>query len=264
MVLSLSKLLLLSDQAQIAVEERNRIRSLGLNTSPSEDAEINKNLQELRHGIEELEIQSAHSKGPSTEVNSQTLARLIESYKFLVESYGQDENVNMADFKYTSPQLEENIQTKHNVEDSLKPLSKSVRFKDNLIEESDDPLSRERQELFTEPYRDEPEITETDGLTSSQLYSQQQEVMRTQDERLNRLGDSVSRQHELSIQIDDELTSHLELLDDVDNLVGSSHSRLESAKRRLDKFSRAAKDNGSFVTIIILIFIFIILIVVLK
>jgi syntaxin 8 len=263
MPLSLSKLLLLLDQAQVAIEERNRISSLGLSSSSREDADLRKNLQVIRQGIEELEIQAARGRGDGkrTTQPSQNLSRLIQSYKSLVENYGKDGGADITNLEYVSPQIEEQQESDDN-DDESRPLNKSVRFKDNLIEGPD--TGRERQELFTEPYRDDPEATQTDGLDSSQLYTQQQQVMRGQDERLDRLGNSVSRQHELSIQIDDELTSHLELLDDVDNLVDSSHSRLETAKRQLDKFSRKARENGSFVTIIILIFIFIILIVVLK
>lgn len=267
MSISISKLLLLSDQAEIAVEERNRIRALGLTSSSNEDSDLVKNLRTLQKGIYDLQVHNARENDDPN--RQKTASRLIESYNRIVESFGQDESVDTQSLQYVSPDIEnENEELTQS-----RRMNKSVRFKDDLVEES--PLKvkkqqeqgrqeQERQELFMEPYRDEPEATDTDGLSSSQLHTQQQQVMRDQDQRLDRLGTSVSRQHELSIQIDDELSSHLQLLDEVDTLVDSSHSRLEAAKRRLAKFSRKARENGSLVTIIILILIFIILIVVLK
>ena len=65
-----------------------------------------------------------------------------------------------------------------------------------------------------------------------------------QDDSLDRLSESIGRQRELSIQIGDELDSQGELLDDVDGMVDRSRSRLDGAKRRLNRFSRKAKDNG--------------------
>jgi hypothetical protein len=68
--------------------------------------------------------------------------------------------------------------------------------------------------------------------------------MLDQDDSLDRLSESIGRQRELSIQIGDELDAHGELLEDVDGMVDRSRSRLDGARRRLDRFSKKAKDNG--------------------
>jgi syntaxin 8 len=68
--------------------------------------------------------------------------------------------------------------------------------------------------------------------------------MLDQDDSLDRLSESIGRQRELSIQIGDELDSQGDLLEDLDVVVDRSRSRLDGAKRRLDRFSRKAKDNG--------------------
>jgi hypothetical protein len=65
-----------------------------------------------------------------------------------------------------------------------------------------------------------------------------------QDDTLDRLSDSIGRQRELSIQIGDELDSQGELLEDLDGMVDRSRGRLDGARRRLDRFSKKAKDNG--------------------
>ena len=80
--------------------------------------------------------------------------------------------------------------------------------------------------------------------TPSEILSQQQQLMLDQDDSLDRLSESIGRQRELSIQIGDELDSQGELLEDVDGIVDRSRGRLDGARRRLDRFSKKAKDNG--------------------
>lgn len=70
--------------------------------------------------------------------------------------------------------------------------------------------------------------------------------MQDQDDSLDRLSDSIGRQRELSIQIGDELESQNGLLDDLDGIVDRSRSRLAGARKRLNRFSRKAKENGLF------------------
>jgi hypothetical protein len=56
-----SKLILLQDQTQITIEERNRLILLNLNPSPADDAEINKSLSTILQGIKTLEREQASS-----------------------------------------------------------------------------------------------------------------------------------------------------------------------------------------------------------
>ena len=96
------------------------------------------------------------------------------------------------------------------------------------------------------PYTDD-DAEDTDrhrNVPTANLLPRQQEMMREQDESLDRLSYSVGRQHELSIQIGDELDGQGHLLDDIDGLVDHSHSRLNKAKRRLEDFSNKARENG--------------------
>ena len=90
-----------------------------------------------------------------------------------------------------------------------------------------------------------PPSRASDDYTSSDALSQQQQIMLDQDDSLDRLSESIGRQRELSIQIGDELDSQGELLEDLDVVVDRSRSRLDGARRRLDRFSRKAKDNGT-------------------
>ncbi|EIW75752.1 hypothetical protein CONPUDRAFT_140086 [Coniophora puteana RWD-64-598 SS2] len=109
-----------------------------------------------------------------------------------------------------------------------------------------------------EPYTDDP------GVSDHGILLQQHEMMSDQDTRLDVLSSSIGRQHHLSLQINDELDTHSGLLDTLDTDLDSTHDRMTSARRRLDRVARGAKANGSSVTIALLIVVLLILIVVFK
>lgn len=52
---AVTRLLLVADTTLVSVLERNRLKSLDLEPSASEEAEIQRNLQTLRDGIAQLE-----------------------------------------------------------------------------------------------------------------------------------------------------------------------------------------------------------------
>ncbi len=88
--------------------------------------------------------------------------------------------------------------------------------------------------------------------------------MQQQDEQLDRLGDSIGRQRELSMQIGDELDEHVQMLDEVEGHVDRHQTTLDGARKRLGNLARKAKDNKQLTIILILIMVLIILILILK
>lgn len=142
--------------------------------------------------------------------------------------------------------------------------SKSVRFHDSPITTplvNDDAANRAA--LF--PYRDEPEGPPEQGhLDNQQIHDYHKNVIQEQDEQLDRLGASIGRQRELSIQIGDELDDHIQMLDDVEHHMDRYETTLDGARRRLGTIARKAKDNTQLTVILILICILVILIVILK
>lgn len=270
-----AKLLLLADQTQISINERNRMKQLGLEPSASEEREILQSFATLHDGMQALQDEGDDNESAAAiKKRGQILDQLKANYNELLELYKEDETVNAAKLELSlTPRPAK-----------PPPPPKHVRFRENLVDvhEPHPPgpkpkprrtLLEEREELFIKPYKDDDEndgaggVSLTDqarGLDDQSHLQLQQDTMREQDEHLDRLALSVSRQHQLSLQISDELDSHLELLDEVDELTENSTSRLATARRRLDTFSRKAKNNGSLLTIAILFLIFIILLMVLK
>lgn len=89
-------------------------------------------------------------------------------------------------------------------------------------------------------------------------------MIEQQDEQLDRLGESIGRQRELSIQIGDELEGHVMLLDEVDESVDRHQSQLDRAGKRLQRVGRRARENWSMTLIVVLIVILVLLIIITK
>lgn len=70
-------------------------------------------------------------------------------------------------------------------------------------------------------------------------------VYADQDVHLENLSRSINRQRDISVQINGELEVHTGLLEQLDAEVDDTQGRLSGARRRLDRFSRGAKENGN-------------------
>jgi len=114
------------------------------------------------------------------------------------------------------------------------------------------------------PYRDNPEQPPSPEVNDHELMQAQRQLMDDQDTRLDQLSHSINRQHDISININDELQVHHGLLESLDEELDHTEGRLSGARRGLDRFSRGMKGNGGTVTIALLIFVLLILIIVLK
>ncbi|OGE47512.1 hypothetical protein PENARI_c042G03896 [Penicillium arizonense] len=267
-----SQLFLLADHIKLSLLERQRAISLDLEPN-SQDGEISWSLESLREGIEAVEAEQTRLVNSNDSAGAAALkdqlGPLQAQYQDLsTQFYGADgepsENNTVQAPNATSPDLKQPI-PQH-------PPSKSVRFMDNsaaaaaaVQDEIDEEENRDRQNLFR-PYRDEPSPPRPDQsvMDNQQIYDHHQQTMRDQDDQLDRLGESIGRQHQLSIQIGDELDGHVALLDGMDGDVERHQTRLDGARRRIDKIRRKAGENWSMMTIIGLIIILVILIVILK
>ncbi|OQE32678.1 hypothetical protein PENFLA_c001G04620 [Penicillium flavigenum] len=264
-----SQLFLLADHIKLSLLERERAISLDLEPN-SKDGEISWSLESLRESIETLEAEqtrlaNSHDSAGATALKDQ-LTPLQAQYKDLSTQFygtgGEPSDNSTQASKPVTPDLKQPI-PQH-------PPSKSVRFMDNsaaaaaVQDELDEEDERDRSNLF-QPYRDEPSPRpDLSNLDNQQIYDHHAQTMRDQDDQLDRLGESIGRQHQLSIQIGDELDGHVQLLDGMDGDVERHQNRLDGARRRIDRIRRKAGENWSMMTIIGLIIVLVILIVILK
>ncbi|KAK2877232.1 hypothetical protein FQN49_001331 [Arthroderma sp. PD_2] len=271
-----SQLFLLADHIKLSLLERQRAISLELEPN-SQDGEISRSLESLREGLEsaEKEVKRLTSAGDSSsdDLKEQTSA-LRAQYEDLSGQFHENDESNPSALPSSSIQpnnaeLAEDFIRASSTPSILKhptpqhPVSKSVRFTDSLTAsaEEHDP----NRDALLRPYSDSPQpgIDHSDS-SNQQIHDYHNQVMQEQDDHLDRLGESIGRQHQLSIQIGDELEGQVALLDDVDGHVDRHQGRLDGARRSLGRFREKSKGSKGLMTIIGLIIVLVILIVILK
>ncbi|KAF1837247.1 hypothetical protein BDW02DRAFT_566299 [Decorospora gaudefroyi] len=255
------QLFLLADHIKLSLLERQRALSLNL-PSNSQDGQISRSLEQLRSGIESLESQVEDTSDES--ITSQ-LPRLKSQLAELTSQFTRDGAPNATSPTLTTPN-DPSLKSDFAAAQKKKPrsASKSVRFTDHPSDSpSDDP---NRNALF--PYRDDPSDPDAppdqSDLSNQQIHTYHSDVIRDQDDQLDRLGESIGRQRELSMQIGDELEGQVLLLDDVEEGVDRHTAQFQRARGRLDRFSRKARENWSLTIIVVLIIILVLLIVITK
>lgn len=271
-----SQLFLLADHIKLSLLERQRAVSLNLEPN-SQDADISRSLESLREGIEAVEskqasLEEANDSGAASDLRDQIAALRGQLQELSSQFYGGG-GASSKDAITTpnEPALAQDFSNANKKTPPLRhpmpqhPPSKSVRFTDAVPEDIDGDDDPNRAALLR-PYRDSPSPPSFDPstMTNQQIHDHHAQILREQDEQLDRLGESIGRQHQLSIQIGDELEGHIALLDEVDGDVERHNTRLDRARRRLDRIRKNASENWSMMTIIGLIIILVILIVILK
>lgn len=265
-----SQIHLLADHIKLSLLERQRAISLNLEPN-SQDGHISRSLDSMREGIEALEAQQSQqgdSDGTASRLRSQYDDLTSQFRGFPTKSTSSTVNQpndpalssDFAHAKDTRPRIPSSSSfMKRSTADSPN-LSKSVRFTDAPPDPEDE---ANRAALF--PYRDEPEgPPDQSQLDNQQIHTYHKQVLQAQDDQLDRLGESIGRQRDLSIQIGDELDDHIQILDDVEVHVDRHQTRLDGARRQLGNVAQRARDNKQITIILVLIIILVLLIVILK
>lgn len=288
-----NQLFLLADHIKLSLLERQRAISLDLEPN-SQDGHISRSLDSFRAGLDAItqEIERLESSGDeaylfpplrfSDSNTSNRAAVALRQTEQSLQSQYDDLTSQFHGFPtgttnppVSSPALTQDLSRASDpspasslLKKSLRgvPSSKSVRFTDSHnLSISLDEEEAARAQLF--PYRDDPT---TDGppdhrdLDNVQIHAYHTRILAEQDEQLDRLGESIGRQRELSIQIGDELDSQVAMLEEVDGIVDRHGSRLEQARRSLGRVARRAGENAQITTIVVLIVVLVLLIIILK
>lgn len=246
----LAKLTSLSTQTLSLLLEKQRLQASPLAQSNSNRkglhaAQISKNLRQLRTGILEMEEKDGRSEAVML------LRGQYERMGAMIYKDGSDIEVESLDPPAPSEPSSESSST-----DSL------PRAPSPPVVLPPTPPPRDSIEYDYSPYKDDPDGSPP--LDDAGIMLQQRVMMNEQDEHLDRLSQSINRQHHISVQINDELDVHTGLLEELDTDIDRTHSRLGNARRRLDRVAQGAKENSSAVAIGLIIFILLILIIVFK
>lgn len=242
---TLAKLTSLSTQTLSLLLERQRLQSLSADPDGSSLhlPQITRNLNQLRAGVLELE-----EKEGSTEA-----VRLLRSqYERMRSMLGHEADVaGIQSLQQTTPATT-----------SASPVPSTSSLPRPHLPSPAPPLHEPQpDETNFAPYTDDPEAAYP--ATHEVLHTQRQ-MMVEQDVRLDELAQSIGRQRDLSLQINEELDVHQGLLEEMDEELDRTGSRLSQARRKLDRVARGAKENTSTVMIGLIIFILLILIIIFK
>ncbi len=279
-----SQLYLLADHIKLSLLERQRAISLNLEPN-SQDGHISRSLDQMREGVEALEESDGNDDSyvplsleeETSQLTCPSAADLRKQFDDLTSQFRGFPTTPQASVSQPNdPALSPDFAAakkirprnpssssflKRSATDSPRP-DKSVRFTDAPPDPQDE---ANRAALF--PYRDEPErdgLPDQSQLDNQQIHQYHSQVLRRQDEDLDRLGESIGRQRDLSIQIGNELEDQIGILDDSEQIMDRHQSRLDGARRQLGNVARRAKDNKQLTIIIILIIVLVLLIVILK
>lgn len=261
---SANQLFLLSDHVKLSLLERQRAKSLNIE-GDSQDGHISRSLDQFRDGLAALreEEQRLSEAGDAIGASdlSESISTLQKQFDDLTTQFqGQPSSTAAATVSHpNSEELADDFAHAASTSPNSRK-SKTVRFTDTPSSPS--------AELFG-PYRDDPSDSagyqdQAAEMSNQQIHEYHNQILEQQDEQLDRLGESIGRQRELSMQIGDELDSHVAMLDEVEGVTDRHQSRLDRASRTLGKVARGASENKQMTTIVVLIIILVLLIAILK
>ncbi|KOS22800.1 Syntaxin-like protein fsv1 [Escovopsis weberi] len=267
------QLFLLADHIKLTLLERQRARSLGLD-SDSQDGHVARSLDQFRDGIASLEQEKARLEGAGDQAAAAALADPIPALRKQLESLVSQFHgfTRISASTGTPPAAAETPPSSDSstASASSRRPNKTVRFNDPAIPNTTTATTATTSagELFAR-YHDDPDASpgysdSASGMSNDQIHQYHDQILREQDDHLDRLGESIGRQRELSMQIGDELESHVIMLDEVDGVVDRHQTRLDRAKRSLNKVARAAAENKQMTLILVLIVVLVLLIAILK
>lgn len=259
--LTISKIQFNLEELGNLLEERNNIYELDLIPSKNDNFElislILKTIQYFRFVNKDItdEVNSEEKEHIGSE-----LEELVKEYNDIYNQLSEDSNLDISEYKYSFTPSTTNSKVSSN------NIHKSVLFKDTPDDNDASELMGTRH-VF-KPYKDDPYdedlSTSLEEVSNHQMFAQHQQTMMRQDQDLDTLHQLISRQFSMGQGINQELDDQLIILNDIEQGVDQSLSRLDLANRRIRTFRNLMRENGSLVTICTLTIILILLLVVLN
>lgn len=257
------------EQLREILDEREQLVAvLQLMPSSSDNMDVITLLSKIKAGLEYVEgdLMSNLLKELSDEFSD-----LISDYENTVTLLKNDPYISVEEYLYQALHKDEDQGTK-----------KSVRFKDFSSDEDVDESTHLRNQLMGtasnfKPYKDTPteaeEALEDDvdrhtllsvDTLNQEMFAQHQQQILEQDQDLDVLHQSIRSQHRMGLNINEELDEHLIILNDLEQGVDGSNTRVRRATNGIAQFRRSVRENGSLVTIVVLTVVLILLLVVLN
>ncbi|WOL20335.1 syntaxin-51-like [Canna indica] len=119
-----------------------------------------------------------------------------------------------------------------------------------------------RSDLLGENKKSTDVITRTAGLDNYGVVGLQRQIMKEQDEDLEKLEESVRSTKHIALAVNEELDLHTRLIDDLDQHVEITDSRLHRMQKRLVILNKRTKGGCSCMRLLLLVVSIVILAVI--
>ncbi|KAG1348182.1 syntaxin-52 [Cocos nucifera] len=139
----------------------------------------------------------------------------------------------------TQPKMQKELQKRQDMVANLKSKAKQMASTLNMSNFS------KREDLLGPSKRSVDEIDRTSGLDNYGVVHLQRQIMKEQDESLEKLEETVISTKHIALAVNEELDLHTRLIDDLDQHVDSTNSRLQRVQMRLAVLNRRVKRSCS-------------------
>ncbi|KAG5519242.1 hypothetical protein PMAC_002330 [Pneumocystis sp. 'macacae'] len=219
-----SYLIFLLESAFYSILEKNKLKSLNLETSLEDEQYINKTMKTIKEGIYKAEQEQADFRN-----NINIPIEILKQKEYIL--------IRIQDYyKRLQGILQSGSTNDYGLIVDLKKEEKECKQKNKFFESSNSKKTLVFNNMFKENSKE----------NQKQILKTQQQIINEQDLSLNNLYDSISTQKELTIQMKSELELHNEFLEEMELLVDKSQGKLKRSEKRLEKFVKNIKKNGKF------------------
>ncbi|KAF7077396.1 hypothetical protein CFC21_081952 [Triticum aestivum] len=108
-----------------------------------------------------------------------------------------------------------------------------------------------REDLLGQSKKAADDMSRVAGLDNQGIVGLQRQIMKEQDEGLEKLEQTVLSTKHIALAVNEELDLHARLIDDLDDHVDGTNSRLQRVQKRLAVLNKRAKGGCSCMSLLL-------------
>ncbi|KAG8057921.1 hypothetical protein GUJ93_ZPchr0002g25482 [Zizania palustris] len=121
-----------------------------------------------------------------------------------------------------------------------------------------------REDLLGQSKKAADDMTRVAGLDNQGIVTLQRQIMREQDDGLQKLEETVLSTKHIALAVNEELDLHTRLIDDLDDHVDGTNSRLQHVQRRLAILNKRTKGGCSCMSLLLSVVAIVILVIIVR
>ncbi|XP_051195609.1 syntaxin-52-like [Lolium perenne] len=119
-----------------------------------------------------------------------------------------------------------------------------------------------REDLLGQTKKTADDINRVAGLDNQGIVGLQRQIIKEQDEGLERLEETVLSTKHIALAVNEELTLQTRLIEDLDDHVDGTNSRLQRVQKRLAVLNKRAKGGCSCMSLLLSVVAIVMLVVI--